>query len=100
LAAVTLGEIQAGIERARDQDPIKAAEIEAWADRIGEAWNILPMTDKIFREWAKIIHRRSDDLYEDAMIAATARVHGLIVATRDKHFRELDVPVIDPFSPR
>ena len=32
LSAVTLGEIQSGIELTRDQDAAKAAEIEAWAD--------------------------------------------------------------------
>jgi predicted nucleic acid-binding protein len=39
---------------------------------------------------ARLMHRRSDDLIEDAMIAATARVHGLRVVTRNvkdfKHF--------------
>jgi toxin FitB len=32
LSAVTLGELQAGIERTRRQDPVKAREIELWAD--------------------------------------------------------------------
>jgi predicted nucleic acid-binding protein len=32
LSAVTLGEIQAGIELTREQDVAKASEIEAWAD--------------------------------------------------------------------
>ncbi|MCK7473159.1 MAG: PIN domain-containing protein [Rhodopseudomonas palustris] len=34
MSAVTLGEIQAGIELTREQDPAKAAEIEAWADLV------------------------------------------------------------------
>src|SRR5580698_3580875 len=43
LSAVSFGEIQAGIERTRDADPAKAAELEAWADQIAETWNVLPM---------------------------------------------------------
>jgi predicted nucleic acid-binding protein len=101
LAAVTLGEIQVGIEMTREQDPAKAAEIESWADDISAAWNILPMTGAIFREWAKLMHRRSNTIFEDAMVAATARVHGLVVATRNvRHFRYLGVDWIDPFSIR
>jgi predicted nucleic acid-binding protein len=101
LAAVTLGEIQTGIERTRDQDSAKAAEIEVWADHISQTWNILPMSGAIFREWAKLMHHRSDTVFEDAMIAATARVHELIVVTRNvKHFRDLGVTWVDPFVAR
>src|SRR4051812_40518486 len=51
IAAVTLGEIQAGIEITREQDSAKATEIEAWADQIADAWNVLPMDAATFREW-------------------------------------------------
>jgi len=38
-------------------------------------------------------------LREDAMIAATARVHGLTVATRDeKDFQHLGVDIVNPFK--
>ena len=72
LSAVTLGEIQAGIELTRDQDPGKAAQIEAWADELAAAYNVLPMDQRTFRLWARLMHHQSDTLYEDAMIAATA----------------------------
>lgn len=99
LSAVTLGEIQAGIEITREQDPARAAEIEAWADDVAAAWNILPVDGHVFRLWAKLMHRQTDSLYEDAMIAATARVHGLVVATRNqKDFARFDVQLIDPFK--
>ena len=100
LSAVTLGEIQAGIELTREQDVAKAAEIESWADQIGAGWNVLPMDIAAFREWAKRMHRRSNDQIEDAMIAATARVHGLKVVTRNvKDFRQFGVDVFNPCSP-
>jgi predicted nucleic acid-binding protein len=83
ISAVTLGEIQAGMEMTREQDPAKAAEIEAWADELPTFWNVLPMDHVTFRAWAKLMHRRSHALLEDAMIAATARMHGLRVVTRN-----------------
>jgi predicted nucleic acid-binding protein len=46
------------------------------------------------------MHGRSDDLIEDAMIAATAHVHGLTVVTCNiRDFRPLGVPTLDPFVP-
>jgi toxin FitB len=99
ISAVTLGEIQAGIEITREQDPAKASEIEAWADQLATTWNVLPMDAATFRVWAKFMHRRTDALNEDAMIAATARVHGLQIATRNiRDFKEFGVPIFNPYA--
>lgn len=99
LSAVTLGEIQAGIELTREQDPRKAKEIEAWLELLAGAYNVLPVDAATFRVWAKLMHRKSDTLYEDAMIAATAKVHGLTVATRNvSDFNALGLEVFNPFA--
>jgi hypothetical protein len=99
ISAVTLGEIQSGIELTRGQDAEKAAEIEAWLDDLAANQNILPMDGRAFRTMARLLHRKSDRLIEDAMIAATAAVHGLTVATRNiRDFRRLGVPASNPFE--
>ncbi|MEX2642595.1 MAG: type II toxin-antitoxin system VapC family toxin [Acetobacterales bacterium] len=99
VSAVTIGELQAGIEATRAQDAEKAAELEAWAASVEQSWNVLPMDSQTFREWARLMHRRSDTLMEDAMIAATATVHGLTVVTRNvRDFRSFKVPVLNPFT--
>ena len=99
LSALTLGEIQAGIELTREQDEIKAGEIEAWLEQVAGAYNVLPMDVSAFRAWARLMHRKSDTLYEDAMIAATAKVHGLTVVTRNvSDFTALGVAVLNPFA--
>ncbi|MBU6408712.1 MAG: type II toxin-antitoxin system VapC family toxin [Alphaproteobacteria bacterium] len=99
LSAVTLGEIQAGIEMTRKQNPKRADELEVWLDAVAASWNVLPMDGVIFRRWAQLMHGRSDDLIEDAMIAATAAVHGLTVVTRNvRDFRYFGVRTLDPFK--
>ena len=99
LSAVTLGEIQVGIELTREQDTIKAAEIEAWADQVAAAYNVLPMDAITFRVCAGLMHRQSDTVYEDAMIAASAIVHKLTVVTRNvRDFERFNVPLYNPFG--
>ena len=100
LSAVTIGELQAGVEILRARDPLRAAGLEAWVDQIASLWNILPMDAKIFRRWAVLMNGRPDGIVADAMIAATAYVHGLTVVTRNiRDFATLGVPTLDPFAP-
>jgi len=98
LSAVTMGELQSGIELTRQQDPGRAAEIELWVDQLSDSYQVLPMDTVCFRGWGRLMHRKADQLFEDGMIAATARVNGFIVATRNEHdFKHCDVRVFNPF---
>ena len=99
LSAVTIGEIQAGIELTREQDARKAKGLETWLNQVLATYNILAVDAAAFREWAKLIHRRSDTLLQDALIAAVAIVHRLIVVTRNvRGFEPFGVEIINPFE--
>ena len=101
VSAFTIGEIQAGIETTREQDPDRAAELEAWLDIVLVSYRFIPMTTDIFREWARLKHRKSSSLADDAMVAATAKVNNLIVVTRNtRDFVELGVDCLNPFETR
>jgi predicted nucleic acid-binding protein len=99
IPAIVIAEIQDGIEITRKQDATKAQELEKWLDEVMDYYSILPADGAIFREWARIMAGKQDDLSGDAMIAATARTHHVIVVTRNvKDFDGLAVEVFNPFS--
>lgn len=99
VSSVTIGEIQAGIEITREQDAEKAVQIEQWLDLVADTYNVIAMDAGAFRIWAKLMHRKSDTLYEDAMIAAIAIANNLIVVTRNiTDFRPFGVKLFNPFD--
>ena len=80
-------------------DSAKAEEISAWLAMVADSYNVLAMDAPAFRTWAQLMHRQSNTLYEDAMIAATAKVHGLTVVTRNvADFKGFGVALLNPFE--
>ena len=79
--------------RARETTSWSYADVAAVRSRRGlnsPANRILPRRPRsltidgpAFRCWAQLMHRQSETLYEDAMIAAIAKVHHLTVVTRN-----------------
>ncbi len=99
LSAISMGEIQAGIERTLATDPARAAALDIWADQIVSVYEVVPVTADIFRLWARLMHGRSDSEYEDTMIAASATVHGLTMVTRNvRDLERFDLLVLKPFE--
>jgi predicted nucleic acid-binding protein len=98
LSAITIGELQAGVERTRRQDPEKANAIDDWIDLIIATWEVIPADAAVYREWARLMAGKSNELFEDAMIAATAKVRGLTVVTRNvRDFQPFSIQVLNPF---
>jgi len=99
ISAVTIGEIQAGIEITREQDKEKAKQLENWLNQVESVYNVIPLSAQIFRRWGKIMHRQSNTILEDGLIAATAIENNLTVVTRDeKDFKRFKVNVLNPFK--
>ncbi|MBU3626713.1 type II toxin-antitoxin system VapC family toxin [Polynucleobacter sp. JS-Safj-400b-B2] len=99
ISAVTIGEIASGIENTRAQDPEKAHAIEMWLNEISLTINVIPMDAQAFRVWGQIMHKQSNTVIEDAMIAATAIAHKLTVVTRnEKDFKRFKVALFNPFK--
>ena len=99
LSAMTIAELQRGVEMTREQNAGKANEIETWLEQLMFTGQILAMDAAVCREWARLMHRRSDTLVEDAFVAATARVHRLLVVTRNvRDFKTLGVETLNPFE--
>ena len=65
-----------------------------------KVWQIVDINAAIAREWSRLVERRNRALFEDAMIAATARILNLIIVTRNvKHFTQFGVKLLNPFEP-
>lgn len=100
LSAMTIAALQRGVEITREQDVEKAEHIEGWLEQLIVSGQVLAMDAPVCRQWARLMHRQSDTLTEDAFIAATAIVHRLVVVTRNvRDFKALNVELLNPFAP-
>jgi len=100
LPSVVIYELQSGANRTRDQDPVKAHEIDLWIERLLDSFLLLPFGSDEARMAADFMHKRPLDLLPDTMIAATAAVYSLTVATRNiADFKGLPVRLLNPFQP-
>jgi toxin FitB len=102
LSVMTLGEIRKGIELLRGRDP---AQAEVFANWLGElhtrfADRIVPIDAGIAEEWGRLNALATRNTV-DSLIAASARMHGLTVATRNTgDFEGCGVPLVNPWEPQ
>jgi len=100
LSVVTVGELAKGAALKARRDPAGGAALSRWLDtlRHQHAGRILPIDEKIALAWALIAAERPRGM-ADELIAATARVHGMTVVTRNgADFADAGVPVLNPWD--
>jgi predicted nucleic acid-binding protein len=101
LSVIVIGEIRQGVERLRRRDWSQAEALDSWLQATVDAfgYRILPVTVEIAQEWGRGRLNSGDPLpAADALIAATAKVHGLIVATRNTtDYAPTGISVLNPF---
>jgi predicted nucleic acid-binding protein len=102
LSVLAVGEIRSGIERIRRRDDRSARVLDTWLRRLlaEHSDRILPIDEAIAQEWGRLSVPDPIPVV-DGLMAATARVHSLTLATRNlKDVGRTGVPCINPFSPR
>lgn len=100
LSVLVIGELRRGIDAVRERDSRQAGALERWLGTIVRAHGerILPVDLGVAEEWGRLSAQRSASIV-DALLAATARVHGLVLATRNlKDVAWTGVPCVDPFA--
>jgi toxin FitB len=101
VSVLTLGEIEQGVARVRARgDRRQASALDRWLRELEVAFagRIMSVTIEVARDWGR--HRLASPVpVIDALIGATARVHGQIVVTRNvRDFEHNGVRVLNPFS--
>ena len=102
LSVLVLGEIRKGIERARPKDPNRARVLENWLDSVTTSFadRIISIDSAVADEWGRISATRAVSAI-DALLAATAMVHGMTLVTRNvSDVAGLGARILNPFDPR
>ncbi len=100
ISALTVREITKGVAKLRKTKPEPAAALATTVGVIFDAFEgrILPIDRAVASLWGRALGE-SEKHGDDAGLAATARVHGLIVVTRNvKDFSGRGVKLLDPFK--
>jgi predicted nucleic acid-binding protein len=99
-SVIVLAEIRRGIELKRRSDPEQARSLDQWyaqmRTKLGE--RVLPIDEPIGDAWALLSIPDPPPLI-DGLLAATAKVHGLTLVTRNvDDIASTGVPLLNPFS--
>ncbi|MEX5574095.1 type II toxin-antitoxin system VapC family toxin [Pseudomonas lijiangensis] len=100
ISAITIMELETGILRIERRDPIQGAALRTWLEHHvlkAFAGRILAVDTVVAKRCARL-HIPDPRSECDALIAATALVHGMKVVTRNTaDFQHCGVPVLNPW---
>lgn len=102
LSTLVVGEIRQGIERLRPREPARAGSLDGWLAGLVRSYRerILPITVDIAQEWGRLNASPQRPPVVDGLLAATARVHQLVLVTRNvADVAHTGVAVVNPFDP-
>jgi toxin FitB len=102
LSVLVLGEIRKGVERARSSNPAQARALEKWLTTVAESFaeRVLTVDQAVADEWGRMGAKRPVSTV-DALLAATAKVHGMTLATRNvSDVADLGADFVNPFEHR
>lgn len=100
LSVLVLGELRKGVEQLRSREPARAEVLQRWLEEVGAAFaaRILPVGREIAECWGTMSAIRPVPVI-DGLLAATAKVHGLVLVTRNtRDVAGLGAEVLDPFA--
>jgi predicted nucleic acid-binding protein len=101
LSVITLNELRYGMRKVESRDPVFASRLAAWYSQIitqPQRFRILPV-DRAIAEQAADFRAAHDTPFEDSLIAATAKVHGLTLATRNTaDFQATGISLVNPWE--
>lgn len=100
LSVLVIGELRKGVELVRRRDDKGAGALDHWLRQISAEYadRILPVTVDVAEAWGRLNVPHPLPVV-DSLIAATARVHGLTMVTRNTaDIGRTGVPVVNPFQ--
>lgn len=100
LSVLVIGELRRGVERIRRRDPAAAGSLDSWLTAVTTQHEerILPVSQRIAEVWGRFGVPDPVPVV-DALLAATALVHGLTVVTRNEaDVARTGVDWLNPFS--
>lgn len=101
VSAITILELETGVLQIERRDAVQGGLLRAWLDQQvlpGFTGRILAVDTAVARRCARL-HVPDPRTERDALIAATALVHGMTVVTRNvADFTTTGVPVLNPWG--
>lgn len=100
ISALVVGEIRQGIERIRARDRAQAVALDRWLENVRATFDsrILAVDEQVAELWGRMNVSNPLPL-TDGLMAATARVHGLTLVTRNtRDFVAAGLTVLNPFT--